>query len=114
MDVLNQLQQLPQQAFGGLAKSMRDVWDWCLTQVLAVPWDRIGDLPGSKVLLLIASAGIVAFFLYRAARQLFAAGQKAFAAFIALLTVFVKIFPSILVAGLAAAAGAWVVNHVQL
>jgi hypothetical protein len=60
------------------------------------------------------SAGIVAYFLFRAARELFAAGEKAFSAFLTLLTVFAKTVPPILIAGLAAAAGAWVVNHVQM
>ena len=47
-------------------------------------------------------------------RELFAAGEKAFSAFLTLLTVFAKTVPPILIAGLAAAAGAWVVNHVQM
>jgi hypothetical protein len=64
--------------------------------------------------LLIATAGIVAYFLYRAAPELYTAGEKAFSAFVTLLRVFAKTVPSILFAGLAAAAGAWVVNHVHL
>jgi hypothetical protein len=114
MDTLTQLQQALQQALSGLLKYLHDVWQWSLNQVLAVPWDRIGDLPGSKVLLLVASGGIVVYFLFRAARELFAAGEKAFNAFVTLLTVFVKTIPPIAIAGLAAAAGAWVVNHVNL
>ena len=85
-----------------------------LAQILSVPWGRVGELPGSKVLLLIASAGIVAYFLFRAARELYSAGEKAFSAFLTLLRVFAKTVPPILLAGLAAAAGAWVVNHVQM
>ena len=85
-----------------------------LAQVLSVPWGRVGELPGSKVLLLIASAGIVAYFLFRAARELYSAGAKAFSAFVTLLRVFAKTMPPLLFAGLAAAAGAWVVNHVQM
>jgi hypothetical protein len=46
--------------------------------VLAVPWGRVGDLPGPKVLLLIAIAGIVAYFLFRAARELYTAGERPF------------------------------------
>jgi hypothetical protein len=108
------LQRLLEQALGGLLRYVREVWDWSVEQIVAVPWERIGDLPGSKVLLLIACAGIVGYFLLRAARELLAAGEKAFAAFMTLITVFVKTVPPILIAGLAAAAGAWVVNHLQL
>ncbi|MFZ1109203.1 MAG: hypothetical protein WAN43_12790 [Rhodomicrobium sp.] len=109
-----QLRRLLEQALGGLSKYVRDVWDWSVAQIAAVPWEKVGDLPGSKVLLLIASAGFVAYFLFRAARELFVAGERAIAAFLTLLTVFVKTVPPILIAGLAAAAGAWVVNHIQL
>ncbi len=114
MDTLVQLQQLLQQALAGLFSYIHDVWQWCLDQIVAVPWDRVGSLPGSKVLLLIGCVGLVAYFLFRAARELFAAAEKAFAACLTLLTVVVKTVPPILIAGLAAAAGAWVVNHVQL
>jgi hypothetical protein len=55
----------------------------------------------------------VVYFLYRAGRQLLEAGEKALSAFVTLLTVFVRTLPPILLAGAAAAAGAWVVNHVN-
>ena len=114
MEFLNHLQQLLYALFTPLFSYMRDAFQWWLAQVLAVPWGRVGDLPGPKVLLLIASAGIVAYFLFRAARELSRRGEKAFSAFLTLLTVFAKTVPPILIAGLAAAAGAWVVNHVQM
>jgi hypothetical protein len=114
MEFLNHFQQLLYAVFTALFSYMGDAFQWWLTQVLAVPWGRVGDLPGPKVLLLIASAGIVGYFLYRAARELYTAGEKAFSAFVTLLRVFARTVPPILFAGLAAAAGAWVVNHVQL
>jgi len=114
MEFLNQLQQLLSAVFSALFIYMRDVWQWWLAQILSVPWSRVGELPGSKVLLLIASASIVAYFLFRAVRELYTAGEKAFSAFLTLLRVLAKTVPPILFAGLAAAAGAWVVNHVQL
>ncbi len=114
MEFYNQFQQLLYAVFAAIFGFMRDFWQWWLTQILAVPWGRIGDLPGSKVLLLIASSSIVAYFLFRAVRELYAAGEKAFSAFLTLVKVFARTVPPILFAGLAAAAGAWVVNHVQL
>lgn len=100
--------------FANVFKFLNDLWQWCISQILAVPWERIGDLPGSKVLLLLAGAGAVVYFLSKAIREVFAAGKKAYSALFTLLTVFAKTVPLILMAGLAAAAGAWVVNHVQL
>jgi hypothetical protein len=114
MELINQLQPLLYALFAAIFVYVREAWQWWLGQVLSVPWGRIGELPGSKVLLLTASTGIVVYFLFRAARELYSAGEKVFSAFLTLLRVFAKTVPPILIAGLAAAAGAWVVNHVQL
>lgn len=114
MELINQLQPLLYAVFAAVFGYMREAWQWWVGQVLTVPWGRIGELPGSKVLLLIASAGVVAYFLFRAARELYSAGEKAFSAFVTLLRVFAKTVPPLLFAALASAAGAWVVNHVQL
>ena len=114
MEFINQLQPLLYGLLAAIFSYVREAWQWWLGQVLSVPWGRVGELPGSKVLLLIASAGIVAYFLFRAARELYSAGEKAFSAFVTLLRVFAKTMPPLLFAALAAAAGAWVVNHVQM
>ena len=83
MELLNHFQQLLYALFTPLFSYMRDAFQWWLAQVLAGPWGRIGDLPGPKILLLIATASIVAYFLYRAALELYTAGEKAFSAFLA-------------------------------
>jgi hypothetical protein len=61
----------------------------------------------------VICGAVVVFLVYRAARELLAAGEKALSAFVTLLTVFVRTLPPILLAGAAAAAGAWAVNHVN-
>jgi hypothetical protein len=71
-------------------------------------------MPFWKVILLVVVGCVVVYFLYRAGRELLEAGEKALSAFATLLTVFVKTLPPILIAGVAAAAGAWVINHVNL
>ncbi len=64
MELINQLQPLLYAVFAAVFGYMREAWQWWVGQVLTVPWGRIGELPGSKVLLLIASAGVVAYFLF--------------------------------------------------
>ena len=49
--------------------------------MLSVPWGRVGELPGSKILLLIATAGIVAYFLFRAALEFIAREKRHFPPF---------------------------------
>ena len=67
-----------------------------------------------KILLLLASIAIVIFLLFRAGRELYAAGAKALSAFVTLVRDLAKAIPPIMLAGAAAGAGAWIVNHVQL
>ncbi len=114
MERLDPLPHNLQIVFANLFKYFNDLWQWSIAQILDVPWGRMGDLPGSKVLLLLAGAGAVVYFLSKAIREVHAAGKKAYSALLTLLTVFAKTVPLILMAGLAAAAGAWVANHVQL
>ena len=114
MEFANHLLQLMYAVYTAIFSYMREAFQWWLAQVLAVPWGHVGDLPGSKVLLLIAIGSVVVYFLFRAVRELYSAGEKAFSAFLTLLRVVARTVPPILFAGLAAAAGAWVVNHVQL
>ena len=114
MQFLNQLLQFLQQGLAAIFRFVQSIWQWSVSQILAVPWDGLNDMPFWKVILLVAIACVVIYFLYRAGRELMEAGEKALSAFATLLTVFVKTLPPILIAGLAAAAGAWVINHVNL
>lgn len=114
MQFLNQLLQFLQQGLAAIFRFIQAIWQWSVGQMLAVPWDRLGDLPFWKVIVVVVIGCVVVYFLYRAARELLDAGEKALSAFATLLTVFVKTLPPILIAGVAAAAGAWVINHVNL
>jgi hypothetical protein len=84
-----------------------------MDQIRAVPWDNLGALPLWKIVLLVLVAGVIIYLLYRALRELLDAGQKALAAFATLLSVFVQTLVPVLLAGIAAAVGAWVVNNVS-
>lgn len=114
MQFINQLLQFLQQGLAAIFRFVQSIWQWSVAQIFSVPWDRLGDLPFWKVILLVVIGCVVVYFLYRAGRELLEAGEKALSAFATLLTVFVKTLPPILIAGVAAAAGAWVINHVNL
>src|ERR1700720_2814931 len=114
MQFINQLLQFLQQGLAAIFRFVQSIWQWSVAQILAVPWDRISTLPFWKIILLVVVAVVVVYFLYRAFRELLDAGEKALSAFATLLTVFVRTLPPILLAGVAAPAGAWVINHVNL
>jgi hypothetical protein len=113
MQFINQLLQFLQQGLAAIFRFIQIIWQWSVTQILALPWDRLSTLSLPKLILLILVGCAVIYFLYRAARELLDAGEKALAAFATLLTVFVRTLPPILIAGVSAAAGAWVINHVN-
>ena len=114
MQILNQLLQFLKQAFSAIFNFIQTIWQWSVAQILAVPWHQLGSLPWWKVIILVVTGVVVFYLLYRAGRELLEAGEKALAALATLLAVFVRTLPPILLAGAAAAAGAWVINHVNL
>ncbi len=113
MELVDQLLQFLKQGLNAIFRFIELVWRWSVEQILNVPWDTLGDLPLWKQALLVLTAGAVIYLLYRAARELLEAGEKALSAFATLLTVFIKTLPPAILAGLAAAAGAWVVNNIN-
>jgi hypothetical protein len=113
MQFINQLLQFLQQGLAAIFRFVQIIWQWSVAQILAVPWARISTLPFWKIILLVLVAAVVIYLLYRAAMELLEAGEKALSAFATLLTVFVKTLPPILLAGVAAAVGAWIVNNVN-
>ncbi len=114
MQIVNQLLQFLKQAISAVVAFIQMIWQWSVTQILAVPWHQLGGLPWWKAAILAVTGAVVVYLLYRAGRELLEAGEKALSAFVPLLTVFIRTLPPILLAGAAAAAGAWVVNHVNL
>lgn len=114
MQFLNQLIAFLQQGIAAIFNFIRTIWAWSYDQIQAVPWENLGALPIWKIILLVLVAGVIVFLLFRAIRELIEAGQKALAAFATLLSVFIQTLLPVLIAGIAAAAGAWVINNVNL
>ena len=112
MQFLDQLLNFLRTGLSAIFRFVETIWRWSVQQIFGVPWNALGDLPLWKQLLLVIVAGVVLYFLYKAIKELLDAGEKALSAFATLLTVFVRTLPPILLAGIAAAAGAWVVNNV--
>ena len=114
MQFINQLLQLLQQGLAMVFRFIAQIWQWTITQISAVPWNRLDQLSLLKVILIALIAAAVVYLLYRAGKELLEAGEKLLSAFVTLLTVFVRTLPYILIAGAVAAGGAWVLNHVNI
>jgi hypothetical protein len=113
MQFLNQLLQFLQQGLAWIFRFIGQIWTWTIAQVSAVPWSRLSSLSLIQVIILVAVGATVVYLLYKAARELLEAGEKLLSAFVAVLTVFVKTLPYILIAGIVAAVGAWLINQLN-
>jgi hypothetical protein len=109
----NQLLQFLQQGISAIFHFVQMIWTWSVGQIstlLAVPWQQ---WPLWKQILLVLVLVGVIWALYKAAIELFAAGERILLAFARLLIVLVRTLPSIVFAGLIALAGVWLINHLD-
>jgi ABC-type arginine transport system permease subunit len=90
------------------------IWTWSIgqiTQVVQSPWQ---SWPFWKQVLLVLVLAAVVFALFKVAKELWDAGQRVLAAFATLLGVFVRTLPQVVVAGLIAMGGVWLINNIDL
>ena len=111
--ILSQILQFLQQGISAIFRFVELIWNWSVDQIgklVAVPWH---DWPVLKILLLIIVAVAVIWALYHAAWQLWLAAERTLAAFAGLLVVLVHTLPRVLLAGVIALGGVWVINHLD-
>lgn len=111
--IFNQLLQFVQQGVAAIFSFIQLVWAWSVGQIstlMSVSWE---SWPLWKQLLLAVIAIAVAYVLISVALQLFEAGARILTAFATLLIAFVNTLPSVLVAGVIALGGVWVLNNLD-
>lgn len=109
----NELLHFLQDGISAIFRFVQIIWTWSVDQIstlLAVPWHQ---WPLWKQILLVLVLVGVVWALYKAARELFRAGEQILIAFASLLGVLVRTLPSIALAGLIALGGAWLMNHLD-
>jgi hypothetical protein len=112
--IFNQLLQFLQQGISAIFRFVQTIWQWSVTQITTltrVPWH---DWPFWKQILLAVVIGGVIWALYKAAKELWEAGERTLGAFASLLGVLVKTLPNVVLAGLIALGGVWVLNNLDL
>jgi hypothetical protein len=113
-EIFSQLLQFLQQGISAIFRFVQLVWNWSIDQVmriLEVPWS---SWPLWKQAVLVLVAGAIVYVLYKVGKELWEAGEKILAGFASLLVVLVKTLPMMVLAGLIAFGGIWVVNSVNL
>ncbi|MCC7253672.1 hypothetical protein [Hyphomicrobium sp.] len=111
--IIDQIVQFLQQGIAWIFNFFKLIWTWSFGQIIAIFQSDWQSLPIWKIVVLaLAVAGIV-YVLYKALRELWDAAEKILKAFIGLLGVLVTILPYIIVAGLIAFGGSWVIQNVN-
>jgi hypothetical protein len=112
--IFDQFLQFLQQGIDAIFRFVQLIWTWSIDQITKMtqaPWE---SWPLWKQILLAIVIAAVAYALFIAARQLWVAGVHVLAAFASFLGALVVTLPTILLAGVIALAGLWVVNNLDL
>lgn len=110
-EIFDQFLQFLQRGIAEIFRFVHLVWNWStdqITKVTHVPWE---NWPLWKQILLIIVVAAVAYALFIAAKELWEAAVKVLAAFAGFLAALVMTLPTILIAGVIALAGLWVINN---
>jgi hypothetical protein len=111
--VFDQLLKFLHEGISAIFRFVEIIWTWSVDQIsklVAVPWQ---EWPLWKQLLLVLILAGVIWALYRAGRELLEAGAAILSAFAHLLGVLVRTLPHVMLAGIIALGGVWVVNHLD-
>lgn len=109
--IFDQFLQFLQRGIAEIFRFVNLVWTWSIdqiTKITQVPWE---NWPLWKQILLIIVVAAVAYALFIAAKELWEAAVKVLAAFASFLVALVMTLPTILIAGVIALAGLWVINN---
>ncbi len=112
-EILRQILRFLQQGIAAIFRFVELVWTWSADQVsrlAAVPWR---DWPALKVVLLVVIVVALIWELYRVFWELWLGAERILSAFARLLVVFVHTLPRVLLAGVIALGGLWLMNHLD-
>jgi hypothetical protein len=112
-EILTQILRFLQQGIAAIFRFVELIWMWSVDQVTKlteVPWR---DWPALKVVLLVVVVLAVIWALYLVFWELWLGAEKILAAFAGLLVVFVHTLPRVLLAGIIALGGVWLINHID-
>jgi hypothetical protein len=110
-EIFEQFLQFLQQGIAAIFRFVQLIWTWSaeqISKIMQVPWE---SWPLWKQILLIIVIAAVAYALFVAAMRLWVAGVRVLGAFASLLAAFVYTLPPILIAGVVALGGLWLINN---
>ena len=111
--VFDELLKFLHEGISAIFRFVELIWTWSVDQIgklASEPWQQ---WPLWKQFLLALIVAGVIWALYRAGRELLEAGAAILSAFAHLLGVLVRTLPHVMLAGIIALGGAWLINHLD-
>jgi hypothetical protein len=111
--VFDQLLKFLHEGISAIFRFVELIWMWSVDQIsklMAVPWPQ---WPLWKQVFLVLILAAVVWALYRVGRELLYAGAAILSAFAHLLGVLVRTLPHVMLAGVIALGGTWLINHLD-
>ncbi len=109
--ISDQSRQFLERGIAEVLRFVQLVWTWSSDQIIKVTQAQWEHWPLWKQILLLIVVAVVVYFLFIAARQLWTAAINVLAAFATFIGTVIVTLPTILIAGLIALAGLWVINN---
>lgn len=111
--IISQIIHFLQQGIAAVFKFLELVWTWSFGKIVDVFQSDWQSLPVWKIAVLIIVVAAIAYILYKAAVVLWEAVESLFRAFVSLLLAFISVLPQIVIAGLIAFAGGWIIHTIN-
>ena len=109
--VSDQSRQFLERGIDETIRFVQLVWTWSSEQIIRVTQAQWEHWPLWKQILLLIVAAAVVYFLFIAAKQLWTAAINVLAAVATFIGTVIVTLPTILIAGLIALAGLWIINN---
>lgn len=108
--VFNQVGQIAQQLASVIWQVLQFIWNWSFGQVLRMFEMSFNSLPIWKQVVYVIVIAALAYFIYKIAKDLLKAMQSILSAIVGLITALIAMLPQIVLVGLIAFGGAWVIT----
>jgi hypothetical protein len=109
--VFNQVGQIAQQLASVIWRVLTFIWSWSFGQVAQMFGKSFSTLDIWKQVVFVLVIGALVFFLYKIAKDLLKAVQSILSAIVGLISALIGMLPQIVLVGLIAFGGAWIVNQ---
>ncbi len=109
--VFNQVGQIAQQLASVIWRVLQFIWNWSFGQVVRMFNMSFSSLDVWKQVIYVIVIGALAYFIYKIAKDLLKAVQSILSAIVGLISALIGMLPQIVLVGLIAFGGAWIVQQ---